>query len=233
MFFQGKTVIRTGYGIYHEDAQLDDQNIPTANDEGRYELARGAQFPNLTYPFDSLLATATGILSPKDQARQRKDTYVQEWSASIQQALPMKFTGTLSVIGNKGTNIMNRSYINIINPLTGARPYPQYGQIEFPRQGWRQRFQRSPVPGAASPHRWLAVHCQLHVVDMPSTTARSAAASKTCSRKMSPAAAATGPRAIRTPARASPSLRSTNCLSEQGRACFRRELPAASSEDGN
>jgi hypothetical protein len=129
--FRDKTVFRIGYGIYHEDAQLDDQNFPTANDEPRYSLARGTQFPTLSYPFDSLLATATGILSPKDQERVRKDTYSQQWVASIQQALPFKFVGTISVIGNKGTNIMNRSYINIINPATGLRPYPQFGQIEL------------------------------------------------------------------------------------------------------
>jgi hypothetical protein len=128
---QGRTVFRIGYGIYHEDAQLDDQNFPTANDEPRYSLARGAQFPNLTYPFDSLLATATGILSPKDQVRNRKDTYTQQWILSIQQALPFKFIGTISVVGNKGTNIMNRSYVNLIDPTTGLRPYPQYGQIEL------------------------------------------------------------------------------------------------------
>jgi len=129
--FAGHTVFRIGYGIYHEDAQLDDQNFPTANDVPRYSLARGTQFPNLSYPFDALLATATGIDSPKDQVRNRKDTYAQEWIASIQQTLPFKFVGTISAIGNKGTNIMNRSYINIINPATGLRPYPQFGQIEL------------------------------------------------------------------------------------------------------
>ncbi len=86
----GKTVFRIGYGIYHEDAQLDDQNFPTANDEPKvYSLALGPQFPNLSYPFTSLLATATGVFSPKDQVRDRKDTYVQQWVASIQQALPL------------------------------------------------------------------------------------------------------------------------------------------------
>lgn len=128
---RGNTLFRIGYGIYHEDAQLDDQNFPTANDEPRYSLARGAQFPNLSYPFDSLLAGATGVLSPKDQVRNRKDTYAQQWTVSIQQALPSKLIGTISYISNKGTNIMNRSYTNVINPLTGLRPYPQYGQIEL------------------------------------------------------------------------------------------------------
>lgn len=128
---KGTTVLRVGYGIYHEDAQLDDQNFPTANDVPRYSLSRGAQFPNLSYPFESLLPTATGVTSPKDQIRRRKDTYVQQWTVSVQQSLPGRLTGTLGYIGNKGTNIMNRSQINVIDPVTRARPYPQFGQIEL------------------------------------------------------------------------------------------------------
>ena len=135
---KGRTVFRVGYGIYHEDAQLDDQNFPTANDEPRYTLTRGTQFPNLSYPFDSLLATATGVASPKDQVRNRKDTYTQEGTVSIQQSLPASFTGTISYIASKGTNIMNRSYVNLINPATGLRPYPQFGQIESASQGQQQ-----------------------------------------------------------------------------------------------
>jgi len=141
----GNTVFRIGYGIYHEDAQLDDQNFPTANDEPRYSLARGVQFPDLSYPFDSLLATATGVFSPKDQVRNRKDTYAQQWIASIQQTLPLKLIGTISYIGNKGANIMNRSYTNVIDPLTGLRPYPQYGQIELRAKDGNSEFEAMQV----------------------------------------------------------------------------------------
>ena len=136
----GRTVLRTGYGIYHEDAQLDDQNFPTANDVPSYSLIRGAQFPTLSYPFQYLLADATGVLSPKDQVRQRKDTYVQQWIFSIQQALPGKFSGTVSYTGNKGTDIMNRSYVNVINPATGLRPYSQFGKIELRAKDGNSEF---------------------------------------------------------------------------------------------
>ena len=150
--FQGRTVFRIGYGIYHEDAQLDDQNFPTANDVPRYSLTRGTQFPNLSYPFDSLLATATGVDSPKDQVRKRKDTYVQQWVASIQQSLPLKFAVTLSAIGNKGTDIMNRAYTNLINPASGLRPYPQFGQIEL-----RAKDSNSSFTGAQmQAHRYFS-----------------------------------------------------------------------------
>lgn len=127
----GKTVIRTGYGIYHEDGQLDDENFPTANDVANYTLTRGKAFPDLSYPIAPFLINATGVLSPKDLDRNRKDAYAQDWSFSVQQNLGGSFVGTLAYMGSKGTNVMNRSYVNLIDPLTGTRPYPEFGQIEF------------------------------------------------------------------------------------------------------
>ena len=162
--FSGNTVFRVGYGIYHEDAQLDDQNFPTANDISRYSLSRGAQFPNLTYPFDSLLPNATGVLSPKDQIRDRKDTYTQQWIASVQQALPGKFTGTLSLIGNKGTNVMNRSYLNVIDPATGQRPYPRFGQIELRAKDSNSLFNALQFQATARAPSGLDPDDELHVV---------------------------------------------------------------------
>ena len=127
----GRTVIRAGGGIFHEDGQLDDQNFPIDNDEPRYSLARGAQFPNLAYPVEPFLVNATGVLSPKDLIRDRKDAYVSEWTLAVQEKLSDSTTLTVSYAGSKGTDIMNRGYINTINPVTGVRPYPTFGQIEI------------------------------------------------------------------------------------------------------
>ena len=35
----GHTVIRAGFGIYHEDGQLDDQNLPISNEVYAYSLS--------------------------------------------------------------------------------------------------------------------------------------------------------------------------------------------------
>jgi Carboxypeptidase regulatory-like domain/TonB dependent receptor len=127
----GKTVLRAGAGLYHEDGQLDDQNFPEANDEPRYSLARGAQFPTLSFPVEPFLVNATGVLSPKDLIRDRKDAYVSEWSVSVQQSLSDSMMASVSYVGSKGTDIMNRAYINTLIPGTNLRPYPAFGQIEI------------------------------------------------------------------------------------------------------
>ena len=49
--FGSKTVIRGGFGIYHEDGQLDDQNLPNSNVVLRYSLSNTSQ-PGSDFPID-------------------------------------------------------------------------------------------------------------------------------------------------------------------------------------
>lgn len=128
--FDGKTVIRAGFGIYHGDGQMEDQNLPASNDVPRYSL-NSRQISGLGYPIAPFLATAPGILSPRAQNRNRKDEYASQWGISVQQALPLHFTGTVSYFGNKGTNLQTITYANVPDPITGVVPYPQFGQVEY------------------------------------------------------------------------------------------------------
>jgi hypothetical protein len=57
--------------------------------------------------------------------------YVSQWGFSIQQALPAHFVDTLAYAGSKGTYLLTTSYVNLINPLTGTRPYPAFGQVQW------------------------------------------------------------------------------------------------------
>ena len=125
-----KTVIRGGFGIYHEDGQLDDQNLPNSNIVLRYSLSSKSQ-PDLSYPIDPFLQDTTGVISPRAQDRRRKDTYVTQWGFSLQQALPSEIVSTVSYVGSKGTHLLTLSEVNVIDPLTGARPYPAFGQVDW------------------------------------------------------------------------------------------------------
>ena len=126
----GKTVLRAGAGIYHSDGQEDDQNLPISNDVLRYTLS-SATTPGLGYPIAPFLANTTGIVTPRDLYRDRKDMYVAAWTASVQRTLPGNLVGTLSYFGNKGTDILTTTYTNTIYPQTGQAPYPQFGVVSW------------------------------------------------------------------------------------------------------
>lgn len=127
---QGYTVVRAGFGIYHGDGQLEDQNLPASNDVPRYSLI-SSQIPTLAYPISGLLALMPGTLAPLAQNRNRKDEYSAQWSFSIQHEMPSHIVGTASYTGNKGTNLQTITYANLLNPITGQRPYPQFGQVQY------------------------------------------------------------------------------------------------------
>ena len=126
----GRSVIRAGYGLYHEDGQLDDQNLPISNEVYAYSLSNKT-IPNLSYPIAPFLAITTGIVSPRDQDRRRKDTYVEQWGLSVQRQLPADFLGTVSYVGSKGVHLLTLSEVNVVDPATGTRPYPNFGQVSW------------------------------------------------------------------------------------------------------
>ncbi len=136
-----QTVIRAGFGIYHEDGQLDDQNLPISNEVYAYSLSNKT-IPSLSYPIAPFLADTTGIISPRDDDRRRKDTYVTQWGLSVQRALPADFVGTISYVGSEGTHLLTLSEVNVVNPLTETRPYAGFGQVS-----WRGNKDKSSYEG--------------------------------------------------------------------------------------
>jgi hypothetical protein len=126
----GKTVLRSGIGIYHSDGEEDDQNWPISNDVASYTLS-SVTAPGLRYPIDPFLQNTTGIVTPRGYDRNHKDMYAAAWNASVERSLPGSVIGTVSYIGNKGTHIITTTYVNTVNPLTGVQPYPQFGVLQW------------------------------------------------------------------------------------------------------
>ena len=119
----GRTVLRAGFGMYHEDGQLDDQNLPNSNEVFRYSLSRKT-IPDLSFPIDPFLVDVTGKISPRADDRRRKDTFVDQWGISVQQELPANFVGTVSYVGSEGHHLLTLSEVNVVDPLTGDSSFP-------------------------------------------------------------------------------------------------------------
>jgi hypothetical protein len=132
----GDTVFRAGGGIYHTDGQLDDQNLPISNTVDAYSFtSTNKAFTGLSYPLAPYLAYAEtgglGVVSPRDLDRNRKDDYVSAWTASIQQKLPFNLVGAITYLGNKGTDVLTTTYVNLALPPTNVVPYPAFGPVSW------------------------------------------------------------------------------------------------------
>ncbi|HEY1805877.1 MAG TPA: carboxypeptidase regulatory-like domain-containing protein [Terracidiphilus sp.] len=153
----GHTVLRGGFGIYHEDGQLDDQNLPAKNEVPSYSATSSSSSPlsyaNTTAPSNCpgpIIVTGTGdcgfgagTLSPNAEQRNRKDTYIEQWSFSAQRELAANFVGTVSYLGSHGVHLLEESYVNVITPPATT---PQYTAFA-PAIGWRGSIGMSSYSG--------------------------------------------------------------------------------------
>ncbi len=144
-----KTVIRVGSGLYAGEGALDDLTGPNDSAGLRYVLS-SANAPTLTFPFTSFLQQAAfTAVAPRALQRKRGDGEVAQWGLQVQTELGDGFTLSTGYQGSHGYKIFARNYINMINPLTGQRPLPAFGQIDIKNtdgvtsfNGWQTSLQR-------------------------------------------------------------------------------------------
>jgi hypothetical protein len=127
---KGKTVIRTGAGIYHGPGQIDDQNAAIDNMADRFSLT-SVEAPGLAYPVAPFLAQARAEgITPRSLQRDRRDLYSAQWGLSIQQQLPSAFVAQIGYVGSSASKVTTRKYINNLDPVTKVRPLPTFGRMD-------------------------------------------------------------------------------------------------------
>ena len=140
----GKTVIRTGYGIYHGAAQNDDLNAGLESDTFRitYKPANPAPLePGFQQEVPDLSGVPVGAAPnhPRGLQREnRRDLYVETWGLTVDQQLPGGFLASAAYVGSHGVRLFSRGAVNLClnqvgpdgqfnyNTGTCARPLDQY-----------------------------------------------------------------------------------------------------------
>jgi hypothetical protein len=122
----GKTVVRSGFGIYSGAAQNDDRNASLESDNLRQGLQQGVDVPDgmlnygpgfLTIPPD-FGVPAVPTLQPRALFRHHRDLYVEQWGLTVQHELPANFLFTTSYLGSHGVRLFARNYTNLCDLAT-------------------------------------------------------------------------------------------------------------------
>jgi hypothetical protein len=126
-------VFRAGGGIYYSDGQVGNQLAFTYNGGNRFNLSQ-ATTPGLAYPVNLSPEVAVGT-APDETERHRRSEMSQQWTAQVQQRLPWGFTSQVSYVGIQSSHLWTEAADNVLNPLTGKRPLPNFDQVVY-RGDW-------------------------------------------------------------------------------------------------
>ncbi len=121
-----KTVIRAGYGIFHNGI-----NPAMAQISAIPQISQAATIvrPGVGLPFPTVTPAAVG-LSMFTVPYDYKAPYTETWNFNIQQGLGKNMMLQVGYVGNRGLHVSPYQQINNIDPVTGLRPYaPKFSSI--------------------------------------------------------------------------------------------------------
>jgi hypothetical protein len=128
---KNRTVFRIGGGVFYGPGQADDVTAALDSVQGRFQLLR-ATSPTLAFPVANVLGATTPnvTLVPRSIQRDRRDGSSSQWSFSIQHQLPADFTAEAAYVGSVGKKLFNRSFLNLLDPVSRQRPLPEFGAVD-------------------------------------------------------------------------------------------------------
>src|SRR3954447_13769748 len=71
------------------------------------------------------------VLSRSVADYNRGDTYAGQWNLSAQRELASNMALQLAYVGSRTAKLISTRPLNLVNPTTGRRPDPRFGDINF------------------------------------------------------------------------------------------------------
>jgi hypothetical protein len=118
--FHGKTVIRSGFGIYHGAAQNDDLNAGLESDRftANVHFDPSTSGTPLVPAYQQTTPDLSGLgftIQQQPRALQRhgrRDLYAETWGLTIDHELPGSFLASAQYLGSRGVRLFSRGGVN-------------------------------------------------------------------------------------------------------------------------
>ena len=126
---------------YHEDGQLDDQNLPISNEVFAYSLSNKT-IPSLSYPIIHFWPILWGSFRRVTMTAGARIRMSRNGDCPCSKRCRRTLWAPSRTWAARGTHLLTLSEVNVVNPLTGTRPYPDFGQVS-----WRGNKDNSSYQG--------------------------------------------------------------------------------------
>jgi hypothetical protein len=149
----GKTVFRTGFGVFVGPGQTEDQIQPVESDRVSSTISNGA------FPVDAAALVANFVSNPNNrsfQPRAYANEYtiperIYQYTASVQHELGGLYTASAAYMGSQGRNLFLRSVANQITQVV-TNPNPASNAFVIREFSIVQRDAAGNVTGVQNPY---------------------------------------------------------------------------------
>ena len=132
-FGAGRTVIRTGFGMFYGTLNAAmAQNVPNNVLQQGVTITRQQQPDLVGFPFPAITSFAA-VTNYTALPKNWTTAYTEQWNFNIQQPMGKDSMVQLGYIGNRGVHLDGGYNLNRIIPGTTRRPYSQFGNITMTR----------------------------------------------------------------------------------------------------
>ncbi|MGH9667879.1 MAG: carboxypeptidase regulatory-like domain-containing protein [Bryobacteraceae bacterium] len=152
-FGAGRTVIRTGFGIFYGTLNAAmAQNVPNNVFQQGVTITRQQQPDLVGFPFPAITSFAA-LTNYTALPKNWKTGYTEQWNLNVQQPVGKDAVLQVGYIGNRGIHLDGGYNLNRLFPGTALRPFNQFGNITMTRNdlvsnysalqiSYRKRFSR-------------------------------------------------------------------------------------------
>jgi hypothetical protein len=138
-FGNGRTVIRTGYGVFYTGSRLSAMRtdltggFPYSLSQSFTGSTSNPSLLTLANPFPDSLAKVSGTTTASGWELHAPSPYLESWNFTVEREIGKGVAIEASYQGSKGTHLGRKYDVNqeLRTPSSTTRPYGGYGDIEY------------------------------------------------------------------------------------------------------